>query len=939
MSRVKNKKNIGLKQRKKLIEKSASLNIDKIKEIKDKTNTSFEKSSKSIKETLSGVKVNPKEFINRKKEETVVSEGNIKENEVASYNEYVEAEYVNINTSEKVGMPNIDATNYEQLNNGNTNELLEEHHPQVHGKIKCKSENLLSDLKNDEYTRKFYNSYKPILEPYNEFEQLELISLLEKRGEELAKVIQKYDLTYKEIICVSEYFEDFLNHPELLRVIKVKSIGEMDKLIRLASYGVLEEELLNEKIPEFYLQNLIYSAESLNRLKKISMLEQVVLSMRNGLENPLNSIIDELNILKQDVASLEKREITEVKYTGYNLKDKEIINKIKKYEKTLVTLKNNTVKEQTRYQNTYDKIEKNYNLLMDNIAIYIDKNSDIKLRLEIWENEYKSRKCTLAEVGNIFDITRERVRQVESKCYKKLDLEFDFSERKLGLNEMILKKNGFKVDENFEYGIPEVYGSKYLQNKYKLLQSKCVYLGKYLERNTHELFRCFWHQKQYRVGAELIEIYDSFVESLPDDLLYLMPLDQRVIEGFLNRDGKCIKTSGFSYRYWSGNLDLLIYKLKRGFDQYPDFFSTSKIFDEHNELMQIFDIRDEYELHYILKNELNGISGLTFLKSPHVSKGGRDIIEWIKTSILSSNKDVESSLEEIVRETGIKEMTIRGSYLPKIQTEISDAYQREFSTDFKIKAKSILCDLEEKAYLLDILRTENDFIDKYYDDFVYYVSTVSDKFTINFTWMLPIKDKSLLSYIQNSASKEQIFEECLDKDILQSRKYKVVKRNGIINRVFYQYTENTLYVLDEEEIKNLEQFDKYFQNDLVNNLELPMNTTDMLEDPLFEYGIHKFNLGKFEGNTLFWQSYLLNSPFVSFNSLKSKVYVSRAFIDHQTELAKFNNYVDEKIYGRYLFNKYNITALDAGIISAIEDAGYKFEHGMIKLCNSLDELI
>ncbi len=173
-----------------------------------------------------------------------------------------------------------------------------------------------------------------------------------------------------------------------------------------------------------------------------------------------------------------------------------------------------------------------------------------------------------------------------------------------------------------------------------------------------------------------IATYSEFLEQndLQDD--ETLRIDTRTYENKLQKVEYALWNRGHSFRYYNINereysefvaqLDLCRYMDKE--------FSTLKLFRDHPELMAEYDVRDEYELHSLLRKiwEDWGDCEVTFSKMPILSLGTPDRDNQVLELLLQYAPISNAALAEQYEETyGVRATTAQGAYFRCIDEYLS----------------------------------------------------------------------------------------------------------------------------------------------------------------------------------------------------------------------------------------------------------------------------
>ena len=303
---------------------------------------------------------------------------------------------------------------------------------------------------------------------------------------------------------------------------------------------------------------------------------------------------------------------------------------------------------------------------------------------------------TLDEVGQELSLTRERVRQLQNKCLA------EFNKRQLRFREdqylPLYKEYDFSLDE-FCITFDEASSTYYYldsvcsvpQAQKKTLQEFIsnpaipIHLRKQCER---VLYRDYVTLNGVRVKLDRPSLCHYFVRSYCteitefDDFLLRyhewlaelglqdnsnLVIEARTYENKLNGADYVLWNQWRRFRYYniaSRDYELLLKTLY--LEQYMDMeISTLKLFRENPELMEEYDIRDEYELHNLLKKIWPADkSSVIFRKMPTIEIGtgnrNNQVLELLLQYAPISIDDLAAKYEEVY---GAKANTVRGTYL------------------------------------------------------------------------------------------------------------------------------------------------------------------------------------------------------------------------------------------------------------------------------------
>lgn len=299
---------------------------------------------------------------------------------------------------------------------------------------------------------------------------------------------------------------------------------------------------------------------------------------------------------------------------------------------------------------------------------------------------------TLQEIGDQYGITRERVRQLYQKAlrnrpylredkYAYIYNNYDFSEEDLLLAfdesaatynylEMISTKSRAKRKP-----IEELLSDSSISPELRRKAERAIYKnyatidGVRVRKIRPEFVKHFVKVlcKQLTKYEDFIEMYHAQIEALglADDSSLL--LESRTYENILNGCDYVLWNQWRSFRYYNipeHDYGELLSTLN--LSEYEDTeISSLKLFRDYPELMEQYDIRDEYELHNLLKKIWGETdSKVTFRKMPTIEIGTVDRDSQVLSLLLQyapiSSEDFAERYEETY---GIKAPTVLANYM------------------------------------------------------------------------------------------------------------------------------------------------------------------------------------------------------------------------------------------------------------------------------------
>ena len=377
-------------------------------------------------------------------------------------------------------------------------------------------------------------------------------------------------------------------------------------------------------------------------------------------------------------------------------------------EKLPGSIRNTTILEEQlllmerKKEVTYNgvQVSRRYPSILD----YISGLTNVKIR------DMLSRKIageTLEAIGSTWGLTRERVRQIINKGIRKrprveedrylpIYSKYDFSQEDfvrifdsdnttynyLELVCTVPNKDKKPMEDILtdETVSPEVRRAcEVADNKNKL------YLGGvYVPKNRESIIK--YVVKAYCTdatkAAHILEYYNHVLEELgltgdPQLETGLAYLSNRLADPKFDT----LSCGSHSFRYYnvaSRDYDNFFRDIK--LSEYRDVeLSTLKIFRDYPETMQEYDIRDEYELHNLLRKLYDGIddADITFGKMPTITIGTADrdmqLLDLLIETAPINKWDFAKAYEELY---GAKAATVMGSYVKCLEDYlVGDTYR------------------------------------------------------------------------------------------------------------------------------------------------------------------------------------------------------------------------------------------------------------------------
>lgn len=315
---------------------------------------------------------------------------------------------------------------------------------------------------------------------------------------------------------------------------------------------------------------------------------------------------------------------------------------------------------------------------------------------------------TLIEIGEEYGITKERVRQLLQAGLKKrpclredryvyLYEHYDFSLEAFTLafeepaETFYYLETITQVGRSLKKSLEELLTDTQIPPEYRKKVERAVYRnyiatdGVRIKMTRPDLVRHYvkTYCKNLTKFEAFVVQFNQWLDSLGIGEDPALKITSRAYENILNQSDYVLWNQWRSFRYYNllqQDFDELLSSLD--LEQYEDMeFSTLKLFRDYPALMAQYDIRDEYELHNLLKKILPGDGGrIKFKKMPTIEVGSADLTNQLLTLMLQyapvTADDLANHYEAAY---GVKALTVRSNYFRALDPYY---YQGVYSVDF-----------------------------------------------------------------------------------------------------------------------------------------------------------------------------------------------------------------------------------------------------------------
>lgn len=480
-----------------------------------------------------------------------------------------------------------------------------------------------------------------------------------------------------------------------------KSIEELASLkeqaVVGAIYGTNEEKQSIENLFNSVKAELLCLYTPVNKEDLDSAILGSIFDL-NIDERTLQNIIDAVKSSPSFTYVIENKETALISERLFNGITVEEIAKDIGFENDLPLIEttiNNIIAKGIAYKE-YDKIYFSFPSIIDVLSKLTEQEREVM--------NHRLNGKTLEEIGKLLDFTRERIRQIVEKSYEKL-----FVRNKHADIVDYVKEDKYKYfyetysleKEDFcEMTSEAEYVWNYLSARYESGQQKLsdaltdeeltLHLKYGIQRFINKDFLILGTQRIPLVKSEilnyvlsiyciedtsfdeLIKFYNGFLDehNLPEKYRIKLRIEGenvRTLENKLNAAKNILWKLNRRLRYY--NMDEYDFsELLQAIDlkKYHNIeLSSEKFFKEFSDLMQAYDIRDEYELHNLLKKIYPDDGYVVFSRMPTIKFGEFDRSKAVLDAIcLLSPVSADDLATFLNEEYGHKPEFLKSGWLP-----------------------------------------------------------------------------------------------------------------------------------------------------------------------------------------------------------------------------------------------------------------------------------
>ncbi|MEG2832256.1 MAG: DNA-directed RNA polymerase subunit alpha C-terminal domain-containing protein [Bacilli bacterium] len=598
------------------------------------------------------------------------------------------------------------------------------------------------------------------------------------------------------------------------------------------------------------------------------------------------------------------------------------------------------------------------------------------------EKEYnvfieRTKNYTLEEIGIKQGMTRQRIKQIETKAVKKInELRCIFKEDiyrdiyntyNMSLEDFII---AFKCEQEYHYLFVRYNLSK-VSNKSKLPLKEAL-LDISIPEKMRKTIEKAVYKNYVKLGSEYVictrsditnyilrtyatqdiffkefsEIYFMILEDIGKNNDEKLSIMDRGYENRLALSDTVLWKYKKKLRYYNMNnynYDKLFETLN--FAQYYNVeYSTKKFFKLYPDLMEEYDIRDEYELHNLLKKRYKSDECINWGRMPNIEFGKVSREEQVLNLLLAlapvSNINFAIAYEE---EYGVSAPTVLANYLKEFEEYFHDGvYKIDVPIFSKIVADNLKSKLTNDFYLFEEIRNiykkefptaelnlVNPFSIKALGFKVYSSYVVSSRFssaTEYFNYLLTKDDITDITLIPQTVRQliqfvSQLYKLKLEYDIVEFLPNKYIKserllKNGISKDMIKAFNKKVFNFIGRDKyftIKSLRKngffheldeygFEDWFYSSLLAECKNEISYLRIGRNKLFMLGKIRVKLEEFIENIVFLQENLAIDIYDLKELLEEQygIYIPiYKLIETTKNTSMFYDTISEKIYADY----------------------------------------
>ena len=300
---------------------------------------------------------------------------------------------------------------------------------------------------------------------------------------------------------------------------------------------------------------------------------------------------------------------------------------------------------------------------------------------------------TLQGIGDKYGLTRERIRQLISKNLRSISkkrkredkYKYIYQNYDISCEDMMIAYDEpvstyLYLDETYRRDIgklkplEEILADETVSVSMRKKAEKAIYKayitinGVRVKKSRAELVwfyvkNCCKEQTKF---DDFVSFYHGQLEELGLGDRHDLFIESRTYENRLSASTQVLWNQGRSFRYYNiSDYDFQELLDALHLDQYQDIeISTFKLFRDHSELMREYDIRDEYELHNLLKKVYpSEHSKINFSRMPMLEIGHADRNKQVLTLLMNNAPITPEDLAEKYEEMyGAKAPTVMSNY-------------------------------------------------------------------------------------------------------------------------------------------------------------------------------------------------------------------------------------------------------------------------------------
>lgn len=642
---------------------------------------------------------------------------------------------------------------------------------------------------------------------------------------------------------------------DILRVIeKHKEVFEVKTLYELDEYGLSISIIANMIQKGIKIEDIDVLSKNvlINKYRFSNVVADKIMKSILQYRNIVNELREDEFDYTEFLLNYIKKQTEHQIIEKYVLK-KSLLNETK-YPIERFEIDIESLKKQRKIEELVEGIRYKFPTLKERIK-EIKKENYREILLERFEGE------TLESIGKRRNLTRERIRQIISNACSKIGTIYEekyldiFCQYNLDNEEFQILLNTedivyYYFKEKYKQGNLDVF--EYMKNNNVSMEQEekiykkyntIVFMGERVKLSKLDIINIYLKNLQELTNIEDIsmELNKVFIEN------GLEEHNLRALEAIIDRSNYAI--GSINRRYRSYNLEKIDNRIKSKLKSMlkieEGYYSALMLLNAYKDFFEEIDIRDEYELHNMIRKTMPDLDDLTIERMPNFVIGNIDKKQFFYNEMLKyAPINIYDFLKIMEKEYGHKQDTLNSYILKEFSYNLSEntiimEYPKLKENEINKLKPYFTEEIYNKEEVFNIL---NSFIDT---DFEKYFNTYNmDKlnYKIINNYILRKNQKSIDECIKNRVMKNDFYEV---EEKFNTSTYYLVLSELESKLEIVRFNDNSYITIKKLEAEGIKKNDLIeYRNFIINNIgERKFFTIAYIEN---NYKLDKFEEYGFE---------------------------------------------------------------------------------------------